>query len=325
MHGVPIKNLLEAGVHFGHRASRWNPKMAPFIFGKRNLIHIINLKETLRGLIQASMFLQGVASEGKQILFVGTKRQARNLVAEEAGKLGMPFVAERWLGGMLTNFETIRSRLRRLEELEMMATDGTTDAMNKKALARFLREKSKIYRNLHGIRNMSSLPGAMIVIDPRKEKTAVAEARKMGVPCVAILDTDCDPSAVDIGIPGNDDALRSIQVLLDKMTESIRNGKSAHSQFKAEEDKRRAADESKKEDKRKARVVEQKKRAGEQTKLDDILKKAREERAVRVSEEEGAKARQEEDTQAGAPKVADQPAVSTETKPGPAGPEPVEG
>ncbi|MEZ6196483.1 MAG: 30S ribosomal protein S2 [Planctomycetota bacterium] len=319
MYEVPIKSLLEAGVHFGHRASRWNPKMGPYIFGKRNLIHIIDLQETLRGLFKACFFLQGVASEGKQILFVGTKRQAQDLVSEAAGKLGMPFVAERWLGGTLTNFETIRSRLRRLEELERMESDGTAEAMSKKELSRFSREKRKIFRNLHGIRDMNGLPGAMVIVDARKEKTAVAEARKMGIPTVAILDTDCDPTTVDIPIPGNDDALRSINVLLGQLVTAIEHGRSALQQNRQIEEKQRNKDDESRERERQQKVEDQRRRASEQQELEKILRKAREERAQRIQEEEGRQARQSDDGDAG---VAADPG---ETKAGPAGPESSEG
>ena len=294
MYGVPVKTLLESGVHFGHRASRWNPKMAPYIFGKRNLIHIIDLKETLRGLIKACSFLQGMASEGHDILFVGTKRQAQNLVETEASKLSQPYVAERWLGGTLTNFTTIKSRVRRLEELETMENEGTLDGMSKRHLSRLMREKRKIFRNLNGIRSMHGLPGALVVIDPRKEKTAVNEARKMGIPVVAILDTDCDPSLIDIPVPGNDDALRSIQVLLAKLCGAIENGRQAHAQFVAAEQKRKAEEDQKRDEAKKAKAEAQKKKAAEQAELDKILKKAREERERRLAEEEGAQARAEE-------------------------------
>lgn len=325
MHGVPIKTLLEAGVHFGHRASRWNPRMEPYIFGKRNLIHIIDLKETLRGLIKACTFLQGMAAEGKTILFVGTKRQAQSLIEAEATRVEMPYVAERWLGGILTNFTTIRSRLRRLEQLETMESDGTFQTLKKKEISRILREKTKIFRNLHGIRTMEGLPGALVVVDPRKEKTAVAEARKMGIPVIAILDTDCDPTLVDIAIPGNDDALRSLQVLLAKLTGAVEAGRQAHAQFLQEEEKRKADAAKKKDEARKQKLESQKKKAAEQAELDKILKKAREERERRLAEAEGEEARADKTPEAApAAPAADAPDVA-ETKPGPSGPESVEG
>ncbi len=322
MYGVPVKTLLEAGVHFGHRASRWNPRMAPYIFGKRNLIHILDLKETLRGLIKACTFLQGMATEGHKILFVGTKRQAQNLIETEAAKVEMPYVAERWLGGTLTNFATIKSRVRRLEQLEAMEREGNFDGMSKSHMSRLMREKKKIFRNLDGIRKLDGLPGALVVVDPRKEKTAVNEARKVGIPVVAILDTDCDPTTIDIPIPGNDDALRSIQVLLSKLSEAINNGRQAHAQFVAAEEKRRADENKKREEQKKAKLETQKKKASEQAELEKILKKAREERERRIADEEGAQAR-EENTPAPESKA---PAADVgETKPGPSGPEPVEG
>ncbi len=325
MYAVPIKTLLEAGVHFGHRASRWNPRMEPFIFGKRNLIHIIDLKETLRGLIKACTFLQGIAADGKSILFVGTKRQAQSLIEQEAGRVEMPYVAERWLGGILTNFTTIRSRLRRLEQLEAMESDGTFATLKKKEISRILREKTKIFRNLNGIRHMESLPGALIVVDPRKEKTAVAEARKMGIPVIAVLDTDCDPTVVDIAIPGNDDALRSLQVLLAKLTDAIHNGRQAHAQHLAAEEKRKAESEKKKAEARRQKLESQKKKAAEQAELDKILKQAREERERRKAEAAGEEARAEADEKKPEATPAD-PEVKevAETKPGPAGPESVD-
>ena len=294
MYAVPVKTLLEAGTHFGHRASRWNPKMAPYIFGKRNLIHIIDLKQTLRGLLKACLFLQQLAAQGESILFVGTKRQAQSVIGAEGDRLGMPFITERWLGGTLTNFDVIRTRLRRLEELEAMETDGTFDRMSKKEIAMIQREKRKIHRNLHGLRKMSGLPGAMVVVDPRREKTAVREAKKVGVPIIAVLDTDCDPEMIDIPIPGNDDALRSIQVLVGKIGEAIRNGQQAYQQFLAEEEKRRQDEESRADQARKQKLEDQKKRQSEQAELEKILKKAREERAKRQGEEEAAQARLEQ-------------------------------
>jgi small subunit ribosomal protein S2 len=262
MFAVPVKDLLEAGVHFGCRASRWNPKMAPFIFGKRNLIHIIDLRQTLRGLIRATTFLQRLVAEGHQVLYVGTKRQAASVIIECAQSVNMPFVAERWLGGTLTNFQTVRSRLARLTELEAMEGDGSLATMSKKAVASVLREKRKVHRNLHGIRKMDKLPGAVIVVDPRKEHNAVSEANKLGIPVVGVLDTDCDPTPLDIPIPGNDDAMRSIQVLLKKLTESVAAGNTAYSQWLAEEQKRRAEEEAKRLEEQ--RKIEEQQRRREQ-------------------------------------------------------------
>jgi len=221
---VTVQELIDNGVHFGHRASRWNPKMEPFIFGKRNTIHIIDLRSTVRGLIRACHFLQRVGGEGRDILFVGTKRGAKQIVMATANACGMPSVTERWLGGTLTNFETIRRRLVRLEELE--ATEASDDfiSMSKKDLSRHNREKRKLTKNLGGIRRMSNLPGALIVVDPRRENICVKEANRMGIPVVAILDTDCDPDQVDIAIPGNDDSMRSVGTLLKRLADHITAG-----------------------------------------------------------------------------------------------------
>ncbi len=353
MYGVPIQSLLENGVHFGHRASRWNPKMGRFIFGRRNLIHIIDLKETLRGLLKACVFLQNLTSQGGSILVVGTKRQAQGLVEDFASEVSIPCVTERWLGGTLTNFETIRSRLHRLEELEGMEADGTLDGMSKKAISRFNREKRKIFTNLNGIRNMTKLPAAVVIVDPKKEKTAVSEARKLGIPVIAILDTDCDPELIDIPIPGNDDAVRSIGVLMDQLKTAIVNGRQVHDQLQQENARRREEDDARAVDARKKKAAEQKKVAAERAELDKVLKKAREARAVQKAAEEGVQARVDEDvtavpdakpeepaaapaesTPTPAPEaapaaeetpVAEETPTVEETKPGPMGPEPTEG
>jgi len=218
---IDVKELIDAGVHFGHRASRWHPKMKPFIFGKRNLIHIIDLRETLKGLVRASNFLVRLAATGKDVVFIGTKRQAKALVIREAQRCDMHYVSERWLGGTLTNYHTIRDRLKRLEELDAMETDGTLETLSKKRLSALRRERRKISRNLEGIRNMKQLPGCLMVVDIKREYIAVKEARKMGIPVVALVDTDCDPSDVDIPIPGNDDAYRSIQAILKIVSDSV--------------------------------------------------------------------------------------------------------
>lgn len=221
---VSVKELLDSGVHFGHRVSRWNPKMEPFIFGKRNLIHIIDLRETVKGLIRAYNFLQRLCAEGREVLYVGTKRQAKAVVEAEAKRCGMHYVTERWLGGTLTNFETITRRLGRLEELEAMEEDGRTSLMKKKEYAAFLREKAKLLRNLKGIRDMKKLPGAVVLIDPRREHIALKESFKLGIPTICLIDTDSDPELVDIPIPGNDDAMRSIQVILHRLTDAVVQG-----------------------------------------------------------------------------------------------------
>jgi small subunit ribosomal protein S2 len=219
-----VKDLLESGVHFGHRVSRWNPKMEQYIFGKRNLIHIINLRETLKGLFRAHNFLQKLCAEGKEVLIVGTKRQAKAVVEAEAKRCNMPYVTERWLGGTLTNFETITCRLERLHELEKMEETGESALLSKKELARFNREKRKLLRNLGGIRHMKRLPGAVIIVDPRREQNALKESYKLGLPTICLIDTDSDPELVDIPIPGNDDAMRSIQVILHRLTDAVIGG-----------------------------------------------------------------------------------------------------
>lgn len=224
---VAVQDLIQAGVHYGHRASRWNPKMRPYIYGKRNLIHIIDLRETLRGLLRARKYLTQIASQGKIILFVGTKRQARETIEREATRCGMPYVTERWLGGTLTNFRTIRSRLRRLEELEEMENSGAINTFSKKMISSLLREKRKIHRNLAGIRNMDRLPEALIVVDPHREDIAVKEARKMGITTIALIDTDSDPDLVDLPIPGNDDSIRSIELVIQCLADAIVEGRAS--------------------------------------------------------------------------------------------------
>ncbi len=220
-----VRELVNSGIHFGHRISRWNPKMAPYIFGRRNLIHIIDIRETVKGLLRGKKFLAQVVSRGEDVLFVGTKRQARHAVTTQAQKLGMPFVTKRWLGGTLTNFRTIRSRLGRLEELEAAEADGRLQQYSKKAVAMHTRELRKIRSNLEGIRIMDKLPGAMVVVDVRREHLAVREAKKLGITTVCLIDTDSDPDFADIPIPGNDDSMRSIDTVLSHLAGAIEEGK----------------------------------------------------------------------------------------------------
>lgn len=219
------RELIRAGVHFGHGVSRWNPKMAPYIFGKRGMIHIINVKETLKGLLIAKKLLATVVSEGKDVVFVGTKRQAQKAVQQAAERCGMHYVSERWLGGTLTNFRTIRSRLQRLEELEEMEASGRLEEESKKQGARLKRELRKIRSNLGGIRRMSRLPGAVVVVDARKEYIALREARKLGIPTIAIIDTDSDPDTVDVAIPANDDSIKAIELILNELADAVAEGK----------------------------------------------------------------------------------------------------
>jgi small subunit ribosomal protein S2 len=216
-----VQELIDAGVHFGHRASRWNPKMRPYIYGRKNQIHIIDIRETVRGLLRAKKFVSEVASDGSLILFVGTKRQASAAVSREAERCNMPFVSERWLGGALTNFSTIRSRMGRLEELEEIRGGEKIAQYSKKAQSSLNREYRKIYRNLNGIRTMNRKPGCMIIVDPRKEKNAILEARSLGITTVALIDTNCDPDMVDLPIPGNDDGIRAVEVIMSHMADAV--------------------------------------------------------------------------------------------------------
>ena len=221
-----VKNLVEAGVHFGHRASRWNPKMKPYIYGRRNLIHIVDVRETIRGLLRAKKYLRDVVAHNGLVLFVGTKRQAGDTIAREAERCQMPYVNDRWLGGTLTNFRTIRSRLGRLEELENIRTSDELSKYSKKMQSALNREYRKMYRNLNGMRTMSRLPECVMVVDPNKEKNAVREARKLGITTLALIDTDCDPDTVDLPIPGNDDGIRSIELVASLLADAVIEGKS---------------------------------------------------------------------------------------------------
>lgn len=220
-----VKELVEAGVHYGHRASRWNPKMRPYIYARKNLIHIIDVRETVRGLLRAKKYLAQISSQGSLVLFVGTKRQAADAVGAEAQRCGMPFVNDRWLGGTLTNFRTIRSRLGRLEELEDIMNTDKINSYSKKMQSALTREHRKMFRNLNGIRTMNRLPECLVIVDPKKEKNAVSEAQKLGIPTVALIDTDCDPDRVDLPIPGNDDSMRSIELIMKMLSDAIVAGK----------------------------------------------------------------------------------------------------
>jgi small subunit ribosomal protein S2 len=220
-----IRELIEAGVHFGHRASRWNPKMAPYILTKRNSIHIIDPKETLKGLMAARKFFSQVVADGKDVLLVGTKRQARHAIEENARRVEMHFVNDRWLGGTLTNFRTIRSRLGRLEKLEQLDADGLLAQRSKKEDARLRREMRKIKRNLDGIRHMDRLPGVVFVVDAHREVNALREAHKLGIPTAGMVDTDSDPDLVDIPIPANDDAMRAIELIVTELCDSVATAK----------------------------------------------------------------------------------------------------
>ena len=222
---VSMKQLLEAGVHFGHQTRRWNPKMSEYIYCERNGIYIIDLQKTVKKLEEAYEFVRKLSEEGKSILFVGTKKQATEAVKEEAARVGMYYVNARWLGGMLTNFKTMRTRVERLAQLKKMQEDGTFDMLPKKEVMKHLGEMEKLEKYLGGVKEMKKLPGAMFVVDPRKEKNAIAEARKLGIPIVAIVDTNCDPDEIDYVIPGNDDAIRAIKLIASVMANAIQEGK----------------------------------------------------------------------------------------------------
>jgi len=221
---ITMKELLEAGVHFGHQTKRWNPKMKEYIFGERNGIYIIDLQKTLKMFKEASKFVQDLAADGKIVLFVGTKRQAQDAIAEEATKCGGFYINQRWLGGLLTNWVTVQKSVKRLKELDDMATDGRYELLPKKEVIKLERERKHLQANLAGIKNMNRLPDAIFVIDSNKEQIAVREARKLGIPVVAVVDTNCDPTEVDYVIPGNDDALRAIRLFTSKISESIAEG-----------------------------------------------------------------------------------------------------
>ena len=220
-----VRDLITAGIHFGQRRSNWNPKMKPYLFGVRNRIHIIDIRQTVRGLLLGKKYIQRVVSEGKDVCFVGTKRQARAAVEKYATEVSMPYVVERWLGGTLTNHRTIRERLKRLEELEQLVESGEIENYSKKMASQLQREKRKITRNLQGIRNMNKLPGALVIIDVGREVNALREARGLGIPTIALVDSDGDPDLVDIPIPGNDDSMRSIDVIVRELCEAVRQGK----------------------------------------------------------------------------------------------------
>jgi small subunit ribosomal protein S2 len=221
---ITMKELLEAGVHFGHQTKRWNPKMKEYIFGERNGIYIIDLQKTLKLFKDASKFVTELCANGKTILFVGTKRQAQDAIAEEAGRAAMPYINQRWLGGLLTNWVTVQKSVKRLQELDEMATDGRYDLLTKKEVIRLERERKHLQANLAGIKTMKRLPDALFVVDSNNEAIAVKEARKLGIPVVAVVDTNCDPTVVDYVIPGNDDALRAIRLFTSKIAESAAEG-----------------------------------------------------------------------------------------------------
>ena len=238
-----MKELLEAGVHFGHQVKRWNPKMKKYIFGERNGIYIIDLQKTMKGLEEAYNFDKKAAAGSGTVLFIGTKKQAQDSVYEEAKRAGAFFVNQRWLGGMLTNFSTIKKSIERLKQIETMKADGTYDLLPKKEVAELEKERGKLEKNLSGIKEMASIPSVVFVIDPKKERIAVAEARKLSIPVVGVVDTNCDPDEIDHVIPGNDDAIRAIKLLSAKMADAVLEGREALSKSMAEEVEKAAVEE----------------------------------------------------------------------------------
>lgn len=237
-----VKELVEAGIHFGQRSSNWNPKMGPYIYGKRNQIHIIDIRETIKGLLLAKKYITKIVGNGQDVCFVGTKRQARDVLQKRVGDVKMHWVIERWLGGTLTNFRTIRSRLRRLEELERLEETGELANYSKKMESQIRRERKKITRNLEGVRNMAKLPGALVIVDVKREINAIMEAKKLGIPTICLIDTDGDPDLADIPIPGNDDSMRSIDLIIRELCAAVVEGRNLRMTAVAEEKAGASAD-----------------------------------------------------------------------------------
>lgn len=308
MSSISIKQLLEAGVHFGHQTSRWNPKMKEYIFGERNGIHIIDLQKTLRLFKEAVDFLTDLGANGKQVLFVGTKRQAQEAISEDASRCGMHYVTNRWLGGLLTNFETVQKSIKRFKQIESMRDEGFYEKLSKKEVAKLERERKKLEKNLSGIRNMDSLPDAMIVIDSDKEAIAVKEANKLGIPVIAVVDTNCDPDQIDFVIPGNDDALRSVRLFTSTIAEAVMAGKSVWDAKVEEERKAREEAEKREAAARAAREKARAERAARQA-------KAKEEAEAAAAAAAAAKAKQavpepKPDEKSDSVKPADKPSVA---------------
>ncbi len=240
---VTMKELLEAGVHFGHQVKRWNPKMKRYIFGQRNGIYIIDLQKTVKMFEVAYNFVKDLAARGESVLFVGTKKQAQDVIIEETQRSGSYFVNQRWLGGMLTNFKTVKQGIEKLKKIEKMNEDGTYELLTKKEVAKYETERQRLEKNLSGVKDMSALPGAIIIIDPKKESIAVAEAMKLSIPIVALVDTNCDPDDIDYVVPGNDDAIRSIRLVTSKMSDAVLEGKSILNKTKEEAAEKKAIEE----------------------------------------------------------------------------------
>lgn len=274
-----IKQLLNAGAHFGHNRSRWNPRMKRFIFGERSRIYIIDLEKTVEFLNKAREFVRDIASQGKKILFVGTKKQAQDTIVEAAGRSSMYFVKDRWLGGTLTNFKTIRNSIKRLKDIETMEQDGTFDAITKKEKAILTKEMEKLRKNLQGIVDMDKMPGAVFVVDAKKEEIAVKEAKKLSIPIVAIIDTNADPDIINYPIPANDDAMRSIKLITDLITESVIEGKK---QFEQEEvDRKVASTKKEKSDEESEGLAEKSEQLVEEVKVEKLKDKDKEEKRIK--------------------------------------------
>lgn len=239
---ISMKQLLEAGVHFGHQTRRWNPKMAPYIFAERNGIYIIDLQKTVKKVDEAYFAVSDIIADGGEVLFVGTKKQAQDSIKEEAERCGMYYVNQRWLGGMLTNFTTIKTRVARLKELEKMQEDGTFDVLPKKEVAKLVHEMDKLQKNLGGIKEMTRIPDVMFIVDPRKERIAIQEAHTLGIPIVAIVDTNCDPEEVDYVIPGNDDAIRAVKLIAGKIADAVIEAKQGEQGEATEETEQEVAE-----------------------------------------------------------------------------------
>ncbi len=255
---VTMKELLEAGVHFGHQVKRWNPKMKKYIFGQRNGIYIIDLQKTVKMFEVAYNFVRDLSSKGKTVLFVGTKKQAQDVIIEESQKSQSFFINQRWLGGMLTNFKTIKQGIEKLKKIEKMKEDGTYDLLTKKEVAKYETERARLMKNLSGVKDMNSLPGAIFIIDPKKESIAIAEAKKLAIPIVSLVDTNCDPDDIDYVIPGNDDAIRSIKLLTGKISEAVAEGKNILNKTVEEAAEKKAIEEKKAEEEKQALEQQQK-------------------------------------------------------------------
>jgi len=253
--GITMKELLEAGVHFGHQVKRWNPKMKKYIFGERNGIHIIDLQKTVKMFEDAYNFIKDISSKGESVLFVGTKKQSQEVILEEARRAQSYFVNERWLGGLLTNFRTIRQSVEKLKKIERMKEDGTYELLTKKEVAKLEKERLRLEKNLVGVKEMETLPGAVFIIDPRKERIAVTEARKLSIPTVALVDTNCDPDEIDYVIPGNDDAIRAIKLITSKIADAVLEGKEIFNKTLAEAQEKEAVEEKTPEEETKEEVA----------------------------------------------------------------------